>query len=53
MTNKVLEFYPEDASKVQTFYLKERINDKKIRIAFNSSTDFYGRITIFKLDVFA
>ena len=52
-TNKVLEFYPEDGNKLQNFYLKERINVKKIRIAFNSSTDFYGRITIYKLDVYA
>ena len=52
-TNKVLEFYPEDSNKLQNFYLKERINVKKIRIAFNSSTDFYGRITIYKLDVYA
>ena len=41
------------SNKLQNFYLKERINVKKIRIAFNSSTDFYGRITIYKLDVYA
>ena len=51
-TNKVLEFYPEDSNKLQNFYLKERINVKKIRIAFNSSTDFYWWIMIYKLDVY-
>jgi len=51
-TLKILDFYPEDSNKIQYFYLKERVNLKKIRIAFNSSTDFYGRITIYKLDLY-
>jgi hypothetical protein len=51
---KVLDFYPEDSNKEQSFYLKERLNSvKKIRIAFNSSTDFYGRITLYKLELFS
>eukprot|EP00092_Neocalanus_flemingeri_P008657 GFUD01009327.1.p1 GENE.GFUD01009327.1~~GFUD01009327.1.p1 ORF type:complete len:141 (-),score=30.85 GFUD01009327.1:153-575(-) len=51
---KVMDFYPEDSNKVQTFYLKQRISSlKKIRIAFNSSTDFYGRITLYKLELFS
>ena len=28
---KVLDFYPEDSNKLQYFYLKERVNVKKIR----------------------
>jgi len=51
-TLKILDFYPEDSNKLQYFYLKERVNVKKIRIAFNSSTDFYGRITLYKLDLY-
>merc|ERR550519_2138038 len=50
---KILDFYPEDGNKNQFFYLKEVIRVKKIRFAFNSSTDFYGRITIYNLDVFS
>ena len=52
-TTKILDFYPEDGNKNQFFYLKEVIRVKKIRFAFNSSTDFYGRITIYNLDVFS
>jgi len=51
-TLKILDFYPEDCNKLQYFYLKDRVHIKKIRIAFNSSTDFYGRITLYKLDLF-
>jgi len=51
---KVLDFYPEDTNKMQTFYLAEKLNSlKKIRIVFNSSTDFYGRITLYRLDLFS
>ena len=53
-TTKVLDFYPEDTNKLQTFYLKEQLNCvKKLRIAFNSSTDCYGRITLYQLELFA
>jgi hypothetical protein len=33
-TLKVLDFYPEDSNKLQYFYLKERVNVKKIRSVF-------------------
>jgi len=52
-TNKILDFFPEDSNKMQNFYLKEITSVKKIRIAFNSSSDFYGRITLYKLDIFS
>jgi len=52
-TAKILDFYPEDGNKVQWFYFKDVVRVKKVRFAFNSSTDFYGRITIYKLDVFS
>eukprot|EP00088_Acartia_fossae_P046036 TRINITY_DN4965_c0_g2_i13.p1 TRINITY_DN4965_c0_g2~~TRINITY_DN4965_c0_g2_i13.p1 ORF type:complete len:140 (-),score=28.48 TRINITY_DN4965_c0_g2_i13:169-588(-) len=58
-TLKVLDFYPEDCNKVQYFYLKDRVHVKKIRIAFNSSTEagspctgFYGRITLYRLELY-
>ena len=51
---KVLDFYPEDANKLQSFNLKEKIcNVSKARIVFNSSTDFYGRITLYQLEMFS
>ena len=52
-SNRILEFFPEDSNKFQTFHLKERVDRlKKIRFAFNSSSDFYGRITIYKLELY-
>ena len=52
--NKVLDFYPEDANKTQTFQFPEPLKDvKKMRIIFNSSTDFYGRITLYMLDLYS
>ena len=49
-TTMVLDFYPGDTNKLQTFYLKEQLNCvKKLRSAFNYSTDFYGRITMYQL----
>ena len=50
----VLDFYPEDINKLQAFKLKEKIEDvTKVRIIFNSSTDFYGRITLYLLELFS
>jgi len=51
-STKILDFYPEDTNKLQVFYCKQIMRVKKVRFAFNSSTDFYGRITVYKLDVF-
>ena len=51
---KVMDFYPDDANKLQTFQFKERIQSvKKLRIIFNSSTDFYGRITLYMLELYS
>ncbi|PSN55940.1 Nuclear receptor 2C2-associated protein [Blattella germanica] len=44
-------FYPEDINSLQIFKLKEAISSKQIKIVFNESTDFFGRIVIYKLDV--
>lgn len=45
-------FYPEDVNKTQTFALKEReTNVKSVRLAFDSSFDFFGRIVIYSLEV--
>ncbi|KAJ9581732.1 hypothetical protein L9F63_023091 [Diploptera punctata] len=44
-------FYPEDINSVQIFKLKQLLHTKCIRIVFNESTDFFGRIVIYKLDI--
>ncbi|KAI8641264.1 galactose-binding domain-like protein, partial [Parasitella parasitica] len=43
--------YPEDVNSTQTFDLKETKRVKRFKIIFEESTDFYGRITMYKLDV--
>ncbi|XP_046574207.1 nuclear receptor 2C2-associated protein-like [Haliotis rubra] len=48
---KTADFYPEDINSLQTFKLSEEPVTKVMRIVFNSSTDFFGRITLYKLDI--
>jgi len=51
---KILDFYPEDANKLQTFHLQEKLEAvRKIRIIFNSSSDFYGRVTLYLLELYS
>ncbi|XP_052228234.1 nuclear receptor 2C2-associated protein-like isoform X2 [Dreissena polymorpha] len=47
---KLQDFYPQDKNGVQTFQL-EAVRQKlhALKIVFNTSTDFFGRITIYKL----
>ena len=45
-------WFLDDKSGDQTFACKEQISCQKLRILFTSSTDFFGRITMYKLDVF-
>ncbi|XP_062816781.1 nuclear receptor 2C2-associated protein isoform X2 [Anolis carolinensis] len=44
------EFYPEDTNSLQTFPTKE-MQLEKLKIAFENSTDFFGRIIIYRFDV--
>eukprot|EP01089_Gocevia_fonbrunei_P012416 TRINITY_DN2936_c0_g1_i2.p1 TRINITY_DN2936_c0_g1~~TRINITY_DN2936_c0_g1_i2.p1 ORF type:complete len:142 (+),score=19.83 TRINITY_DN2936_c0_g1_i2:34-459(+) len=44
------DFYPVDVSSMQQFKC-ETSAVKRLKIVFESSTDFYGRITIYQLDV--
>jgi hypothetical protein len=47
---KVLNFYPEDSNKMQQFAVD--LNDiSGMKIVFKSSTDFYGRIVVYHLDL--
>lgn len=46
------EFYPEDVNKAQTFTLPEQAKDvKSVRLVFDSSFDFFGRLVIYSLEV--
>ncbi|KAI8882630.1 galactose-binding like protein [Backusella circina FSU 941] len=44
-------FYPEDINSAQTFNFNATEPLKRLKIIFEESTDFYGRITVYKLDV--
>ncbi|XP_069137529.1 nuclear receptor 2C2-associated protein-like [Argopecten irradians] len=48
---KVMDFYPEDVNSLQSFKLPESLKLSSFRIVFNSSTDFFGRITIYQLSI--
>lgn len=44
-------FYPEDNNAFQIFKFNQNNLTDTLKIIFNSSTDFFGRITVYKLDV--
>ncbi|KAI8993373.1 galactose-binding domain-like protein [Pilobolus umbonatus] len=44
-------FYPEDINSTQLFPIPPTQPLKRVKIVFEESTDFYGRITLYKLDV--
>jgi len=44
------EFTPQDINALQTFQCSCR-NVRRMRIVFNDSTDFYGRVTIYMLEI--
>ncbi|XP_005090226.1 nuclear receptor 2C2-associated protein isoform X2 [Aplysia californica] len=48
---KIHNFYPENINPSQVFKLPTQQTLQKMKIVFNSSMDFFGRITIYKLDV--
>ncbi|XP_075063733.1 nuclear receptor 2C2-associated protein isoform X2 [Mixophyes fleayi] len=47
---KIAEFYPEDINAIQSFVLTEQYVEK-LRLSFPGSTDFFGRIVVYHLDV--
>ncbi|KAL4227992.1 Nuclear receptor 2C2-associated protein [Mactra antiquata] len=50
---KMFDFYPKDINSLQIF--KAENNSEPIssmKIIFNNSTDFFGRITIYRLEIF-
>lgn len=51
--NQDLPFYPEDINSVQTFAINPVVKAKKFTVMFNKSTDFFGRIVVYKFDAFS
>ncbi|XP_063003141.1 nuclear receptor 2C2-associated protein [Elgaria multicarinata webbii] len=49
--SQVAEFYPEDTNSLQSFALQEAPLSDKLKINFENSTDFFGRIIVYQLDV--
>jgi len=50
----ISQFYPDDSNKLQSFPIDSEKNCEatKFRILFGSSTDFFGRITIYTMELF-
>ncbi|XP_031561546.1 nuclear receptor 2C2-associated protein-like [Actinia tenebrosa] len=45
------QFYPDDVNTLQIFPVNSKNSFQVLKITFSKSTDFYGRITIYKLDL--
>ncbi|XP_067872178.1 nuclear receptor 2C2-associated protein [Heterodontus francisci] len=48
---KIADLYPEDTNRLQRFSIHEESIADKLKIIFEKSTDFFGRIVIYHLDV--
>ncbi|XP_015585330.1 nuclear receptor 2C2-associated protein [Cephus cinctus] len=46
-------FFPEDTNTVQKFKLNQNIMAKIFKLVFKESTDFFGRIIIYKLSLYS
>ncbi|KAJ3034183.1 Nuclear receptor 2C2-associated protein, partial [Rhizophlyctis rosea] len=50
----VLSFYPEDNNQRQVFSVPEDVREerwRKLRVVFKGSTDFYGRVVVYALEL--
>ncbi|XP_017556857.1 nuclear receptor 2C2-associated protein [Pygocentrus nattereri] len=47
----IVDFYPEDNNSLQSFPIQDAPLMQKLKIVFESSTDFFGRIIVYSLDV--
>uniref|UniRef100_A0A3P8SHQ3 Nuclear receptor 2C2-associated protein n=1 Tax=Amphiprion percula TaxID=161767 RepID=A0A3P8SHQ3_AMPPE len=45
------QFYPEDNNSLQSFPIQEAPAVDKVKIMFENSADFFGRIIVYSLDV--
>ncbi|KAG0048537.1 Nuclear receptor 2C2-associated protein [Gryganskiella cystojenkinii] len=51
---EIMKFYPEDINPAQSFPVPETApyrTTSRVKIVFESSTDFFGRITVYQLDI--
>lgn len=49
---KTEPFYPEDSNCIQWFKLKNSVKTKVVRLVFNSSSDLFGRVIVYKLEIY-
>jgi hypothetical protein len=50
---KLTEVYPEDVNRTQSFDLPEKEDAvKALKLVFEESSDFFGRITVYGVDLF-
>ncbi|XP_034036185.1 nuclear receptor 2C2-associated protein [Thalassophryne amazonica] len=47
----ISHFYPDDNNSVQSFPIEEGPAVDKVKIVFENSADFFGRIIVYSLDV--
>lgn len=47
----ILNFYPEDNNSLQSFPIPDAPLVQKLKIVFENSTDFFGRIIVYTLDI--
>ncbi|XP_031174238.1 nuclear receptor 2C2-associated protein [Sander lucioperca] len=48
---EISHFYPEDNNSLQSFPIQEAPAVDKVKIMFENSADFFGRIIVYSLDV--
>lgn len=49
----VQDIYPEDINSTQVFKLNQPTKGQVFRIVFENSTDFFGRVIIYKLSLYS
>lgn len=48
----VMKFYPQDSSSLQIFPVNGTcVNARRLKIVFETSSDFFGRVTIYMLNI--
>lgn len=47
----ISQFYPEDNNSLQSFPIQEAPALVKVKIMFENSADFFGRIIVYSLDI--
>ncbi|XP_076322985.1 nuclear receptor 2C2-associated protein [Tachypleus tridentatus] len=48
---KIQDVFLEDTNMLQTFNLKQAVETSNMKIVFNTSTDFFGRVIVYKLEI--